>query len=211
MCSIFASFDKKRLKDLAVLNQFRGNFSYSVTQDRRTLKGFGDFNNDDLDTIAINDDYIIGHVQAPTGGMIKDLARVHPTEGYALQSLLWHNGLLTPRGIRYLQESLDTTEEFDTKLLHLHLIKNNFAGLGEIEGLFTCMFQFANEIYVFRTKHGKLYVDDDLNISSERFDNSKCINYDTVYRLNMVEKKLDPISKFKTKRFNYIIEGEMND
>ena len=209
MCSIFGSFNRVVLSELVHMNQFKGTFSYSLTQGDRTHKDFGTFNQSTIALIGKSDEYMIGHVQAPTGGMVEDTTRIHPTS--IGSSLLWHNGLITPRGITYLQTKLESDEEFDTKLLHEYFVKNNFTGLGEIEGLFTCVFKHGNEFYVFRTKHGKLYVNDDLDISSERFKDSKCINYDTVYRMDFERMKLQPVSKFKTKRFNYIIEGEMDD
>ncbi len=58
---------------------------------------------------------------------------------------------------------------------------------------------------------GKLYVNDELDLSSERFEGSKCINYDTIYRMNFVEKLLQPVSYFKTNRYNVIINGELDD
>jgi len=227
MCSIFGSFDKFKLEELAELNQFRGNFSYSVTQDGRTTKDFGKFNNEALTFIMgrhpprasvkpfkpeNHNTYTVCHVQAPTGGMVKEMDRIHPTYlPTGGSSLLWHNGLIRPAGIKYLQGYLSTDEEFDTLLLHKYLVRYNFTGLGDIEGLFTCVFKHGTEFYLFRTKHGKLYVDDNLTISSERFEGSKCINYDTVYRMDWPSKSLQEVSYFKTKRFNYIIEGEMND
>ena len=207
MCSIFGSFDKSKIEELAVLNQHRGTFSYSLTQDKRTCKDFGEFDPSVIDTVKSTNSYMIGHVQAPTGGMVEDFNRIHPTS--IGSSLLWHNGLLTPRGIKHLQDSLKTDEEFDTKLLHEHLVKNNFTGLGEIEGLFTCVFKLGEDYYIFRTKHGKLYVNDNLDISSEKFEGSKCINYDTIYKMDFERMKLMEVSYFKTKRFNYIIEGEL--
>ena len=62
---------------------------------------------------------------------------------------------------------------------------------------------------VFRTKHGKLYVDENLSISSERFEGSKCINFDTVYEIDWENRVLKPIANFKTRMFNFIIKGEM--
>jgi hypothetical protein len=209
MCSIFGSFNKNRVIELAELNQFKGTFSYSLTQDDRSHKAFGKFDNDIVNDIVQTDNYIIGHVQAPTGGMIKDDNRIHPTS--VGQSLLWHNGLLTKRGIKYLQDYLDTTEEFDTKLLHEYFVRYNFTFLNKIEGLFTCIFKHGTGYYVFRTKHGKLYVNEELDLSSERFEGSKCINYDTIYKMNFAEKRLQPVSYFKTNRYNFIIKGELDD
>lgn len=209
MCSIIASYSRDKFQELIDLNQFRGNFSYSYTEFENNriqeqIKNFGEFNLGDL---GYNYSYKIGHVQAPTGGMIKDTNRIHPVNTENI--MLWHNGLLTPRGIKFLQNKLGVDETFDTFLLTLAIEKFDFEILNEIEGLFSCLMIKSGKIYVFRTKHGKLYIDNDMNISSERFENSKCIDADTVYELDIIKLKYNIISKFKTKRFNFAIEGEL--
>ena len=213
MCSIIAGYEPNKLKELIELNQFRGNFSYSRTElDIRVgeiisqVKNFGSFNYETLDKDD-NYSYKICHVQAPTGGMLEDVSRIHPT--VSDNSMLWHNGLLTPKGIRFLQKKLNTTEMFDTKLLHMAIDKFDFDILSEIEGLFSCLYIYDGQIYIFRTKHGKLFIDDDMNISSERFENSRCINSNTVYALLPWIPDYSEVTEFKTKRFNFVIPGEM--
>lgn len=213
MCSIIASYDSTKLKKLIKLNQFRGNFSYSYTTINKhnkptsQLKTFGEFNNHIVNS---NTEYKIAHVQAPTGGMIKDENRIHPvTNKIDNTNMLWHNGLLTPRGIKFLQDKLETEEIFDTKLLFDAINKFGFNILSEIEGLFSCLYIINGTIFIFRTKHGKLYIDEDMNISSERFEGSKCINSDIIYEINLIKKDLSEFTKFRTKRFNYIIKGEL--
>lgn len=217
MCSIIGSFSKDKFKELVKLNQFRGNFSYSLSvynTNTRTfssmVKNFGKFPLELLDMMNIKEhEYIIGHVQAPTNGIVEIPDRIHPTQIDAPNpTYLWHNGLLTPRGIKYIQEKYEHDDEFDTLLLHRYLLKNS-CNLSEIEGLFTCLFKEQNNFFLFRTKHGKLYVDDDLSISSERFEDSKCINADTIYQVDFHSKVLYNIDTFRTRRFNYVIPGEM--
>lgn len=213
MCSIVAGFKTDLLEDLIDLNQFRGNFSHSCTlidtQQNKVgtqTKKFGKFDRDLL--YKCNEaDYKICHVQAPTSGMIEDYNRIHPVEING--SMLWHNGIITLRGIKFLQEDLNTTETFDTNLLLQAILKHGFDILSEIEGLFSCVLLRANEIFIFRTKHGKLFVDNDLHLSSERFVDSKCITADTVYNLDLKEKTLTVVHKFKTLRFNFVIPGEL--
>lgn len=213
MCSIIGSFDGKVLKKLIRLNQFRGNFSHSYTEiitDNNQLnaqvQAFGEFNYNIIDT-DIEEIYKIAHTQAPTGGMIKDIERVHPISSG--NNMLWHNGLITPRGIEYLQNILCTNETFDTKLLLDAVEKEGFGVLNFIEGLFSCIYLKDGRLYMFRTKHGKLFIDDDFSISSERFEGSKCINADTVYEFMPKEKHLLVVDKFKTVRFNFVIPGEL--
>jgi hypothetical protein len=207
MCSIIASYEKEVLNKLIDLNQSRGSFSYSYNELKdklETTKDFGTFNKEKIND---NDFYKIGHVQAPTGGLIKDKNRIHPTE--YKKTYLFHNGLITPRGINKLKEEINESIDFDTYLLHKAINEKGFEYLSTIEGLFACLYIKDNNIYIFRTKHGKLYIDKDCNISSERFENSKCINSDTIYQINIKEKNIKEISYFKTKRANYIINGEM--
>lgn len=213
MCSIIGSFDKSQLKKLVDLNQFRGNFSYSLTtydydvnkiQDQ--VKDFGQFDKE-LINKALGDCFYCAHVQAPTSGLIKEFSRIHPTQ--INSSMLWHNGIITPRGVKYLQKLLDSTETFDTLLLHQAVHKFGIAELSKIEGLFACLYYDSKDFFIFRSKHAKLYIDEDLSISSERFEGSKCINYDTVYKLGFNEKNVIIYDEFKTLRYNIVIDGEL--
>lgn len=213
MCSIIAGFDGNIVRELVELNQFRGNFSYSYTELEKTgavkhqIKNFGVFEYANID---YQDDskYKVCHVQAPTGGMIEDYDRIHPVSDKN-NNMLWHNGIIVNRGIEFLQKKLLTNETFDTKLLFDAIQQFGFDILNDIEGLFSCMLLRNNELFIFRTKHGKLFVDADMNISSERFEGSKCINADCVYNIDLEYKKLLEVHKFKTKRFNVHIPGEL--
>jgi len=219
MCSIIGSFDKDSFEELVDINQFRGNFSYSFSiydinekRVKEQTKGFGEFDKSLIkNAVSEPNVYYIGHLQAPTGGLLKEVNRIHPTiiEFDGDNSMCWHNGMLTSRGIKYLQKKLNTDETFDTKLLHKAIISSDYVKLlSEVEGLFSCLF-YDRDLYVFRTKHGKLFVDDDMSISSERFDNSKCINYETFYRMDFKNMKLSAGDKFTTARYNIIIDGEL--
>lgn len=215
MCSIIASYSKNKLEELVDLNQFRGNFSFSYLEfenDKLThpTKKFGPY---DKNIINNNFNYKISHLQAPTGGLIQDINRIHPT--IINNSKLYHNGIITPRGIKFLQNKLNSDETFDTLLLHKAIETFGFEILSEIEGLFSCLYIKDDKISIFRTKHGKLYIDEEMSISSERFEGlggskcPKCINYDTVYEVDLVNKKVNTISKFKTLRYNIVVPGEM--
>lgn len=207
MCSIVASKKNDTINDLIKINQFRGNFSYSFTSldaNNNIInqeKEFGLFSS----SKPIEASFYIAHVQAPTGGLIKDYNRIHPTQ--INNTYLWHNGIIVPKGIRFIQSKINTDETFDTRLLHLALDTFGFDILNEIEGLFACLYIKENNIFIFRTKHAKLYIDDDMNISSERFNNSKCINYDTIYKVN--ENNLEVFGSFKTLRYSIIVAGEL--
>lgn len=210
MCSIIASYNKEKIKELVKINQHRGNFSYSISVFKdgkliESVKNFGVFNENILNETS--EGYIICHLQAPTSGLVQDLNRIHPTQ--INNSYLYHNGIITSRGMKYIQAKLASDETFDTKLLHNQLYNTNFCELSNIEGLFSCLYIKEHKIYIFRTKHGKLYMDDDLTISSEKFKNSKCINSDNVYELDIINKKVNIIDNFKTLRYNIVIPGEL--
>jgi hypothetical protein len=215
MCSIIASFNKQKIKDLVILNHHRGNFSYSIgvfdTDNysfTQIIKEFGVFDITKLDQIEeTSNSYIVCHIQAPTGGLIKDEDRIHPTK--INDTYLWHNGIITNAGVQYIQNLSGSIDTFDTALLHEFLDFNQFSDLSNIEGLFSCLFIEHREVFLFRTKHGKLFIDADLTISSERFENSKCINYDTVYSVSFKEKSLIIVDTFKTKKFNIVVKGEL--
>lgn len=212
MCSIIASFDKDKAKELIKLNQHRGNFSFSITDWDNKVKDinfqakcFGEVKESYID---ICEEYIIAHVQAPTGGLIEDTARIHPV--CIGDSMLWHNGIITPRGISYMQWELQIDGEeledvFDTSLMMKYLLKDGFDVLNDIEGLFACLFVKDREIMIFRSKHGKLYIDADMNISSESFEDAINIPADTVYKIDLETHKLSPVYSFKTNRFNVVI------
>ena len=209
MCSIIGGFNSEKFKELISINQHRGNFSYSFTDflDNKIvsqIKGFGLFP-EDLE--AINSElFKVGHVQAPTGHLVKDRDRIHPVMNET--SMLWHNGIITPRGIRFLQQELNSKDEFDTRLLFKFLEVKEFKELSNIEGLFACLYYKNGSFYIFRTKHAKIYIDKDMNISSEHFEGSACLPYDTIYEIDLANKKLKAIDNFKTKRYNIIINGD---
>lgn len=206
MCSIIASFKKEKLEALVDLNQFRGNFSFSYLEleTGESTKQFGQYNKD---VIENNQNYKISHLQAPTGGLVQDINRIHPT--LINNTKLYHNGIITPRGVKFLQIKLNTSETFDTLLLHKAIEEFGLDILSEIEGLFSCLYIRGDRIFIFRTRHGKLYIDGEMSISSERFKNSKCINYDTIYELDLINKNVNIINKFKTLRCNIVVPGEM--
>ena len=204
MCSIIVAKDKQTTEELILLNQHRGDFSFSCTnfinnRPDTQVKAFGGY---DFGVAPMTDNLQVCHVQAPTGGMTKDTNRIHPT--MIDQTMLWHNGILTPRGIRFLQDRLGTEETFDTKLLHQAILRYGYDILSQIEGMFSCVYYNGTELHMFRTKHGKLFTDLE-NISSERFPGSRCIDADRVYRVSDTEV----IDQFRTLRYNYVIPGEM--
>ena len=211
MCSIIGSFSKQKIIDLITLNQHRGDFAYSITyfdilthQVIEQKKEFGLFDIKKIKDYS-SSIYYICHLQLPTNGLSKNIDRIHPTKED--NSFLFHNGILKPSAIKYIQHKFKTDISFDTQLLHKLL--PDWAELNYLEGLFACLYIQQKNINIFRTKHAKLYIDNELTISSERFNDSKCINYDTIYSLNLKNRDIKIVNHFQTKRYNIIIQGEL--
>lgn len=209
MCSIIAGWKSEVVKDLIDINQHRGNFSYSYTEFNNKpscqVKDFGPFNKSLIECNC----YKVCHVQSPTSSLKEDESRIHPVTNN--NNMLWHNGIVTPRGIKHLQKILITDEEFDTKLIFDSLEKFGFDILSDIEGLFACLYYNDDSFYIFRSKHAKVYIDADMNISSEKFENSFCLPYDIIYKIHLQDKFLEEVCNFKTKRYNIVISGDNID
>ena len=212
MCAIIGSFEKENILELVEKNQHRGRVAYSislydikssmVTSEYR----LGEFDPEFLKSMNTDGSYIVCHLQSPTGVGYSDENKRHPS--VVNRSYLWHNGILMPSTIKMLQEKYDDST-FDTHLLHQWLLSRG--KLNEIEGSFACVFIAEHSMKIFRSKHSKLYIDDNMTISSESFLESKCINADRIYMMDLEKRSLAIESYFKTKRYNIIIKGELDD
>lgn len=202
MCGIFASFNLEKFKELIELNQSRGSFSYSFTMynittfETNIFKDFGlfDFNifpKNDIESI-----YYIGHVQAPTGGLIKDYNRIHPS--ILNSTYLYHNGILKDNIINKLKQEYKINNSWDTNLLHHILYNKNIELLNYVDGSFGCLFINNNIIRIFRNDLINLFVDEYFNISSQSFDNSVNINSNIIYNLNFKDQHYIVENYFKT-------------
>jgi glucosamine 6-phosphate synthetase-like amidotransferase/phosphosugar isomerase protein len=183
MCSIIGSYNKDKFIELLNLNRYRGSFSHSLTlyneHEVRTFKDFGDFNLELLD--HINDgDYLLGHCQAPTGGLVKEYSRIHP---YVSEDFkLLHNGIIKTEALAQINKLLNSEYLWDTQALG-ELIKDDFSKLSDIEGSFACVCIKDNEIYMFRNAISPLYING-ANISSTKFADSKMIDHNNVFKLS---------------------------
>lgn len=212
MCAIIGSFDIKSILKLVEKNQHRGRVAYSISL--YNIKSgmvtseykLGEFNSEFLKSMNTDGCYVVCHLQSPTGTGYSDEKRRHPS--VVNNSYLWHNGILMPSTIKMLQEKYYEST-FDTHLLHQWLLSRG--KLNEIEGSFACLFIVDNSMKIFRSKHAKLYIDDNMTISSESFFESKCINADRIYMMDLEKGSLVIESYFKTKRYNIIIKGELDD
>src|SRR5574343_406577 len=192
MCGIFCSFSKDKLIELAKLNSYRGEHSYSVynTDTLELKKDFGSF-----DATKISSGHSICHVQAPTTTE-KTYDNIHPSEVDG--TYMWHNGIIKEFSITELQKNLSTDEKWDTKLLHESFLIN-YESLSTINGSFACVCIENGSIYVFRNEISPLFIDENLNISSVKFDGAVSLDPNVVFELDLKAKKLINTGlKFKT-------------
>lgn len=206
MCSIVASFDKNKFIELMKLNSYRGNFSYSVLcfnyVEKKIIsiyKSFGIFDENILKNIEDGDIYFIGHQQSPTGGLIKDEKRIHPS--IINNSYLYHNGMLKNN---FLQK-YDYNNKWDTELLH-KLINDDIKNLNLIEGSYSCLYIKENgDILLFRNQLSPLYIDKNLNISSTVFESSNMTEYNVIYRLDFNNKNIIEVNKINNNECIYFL------
>lgn len=203
MCSIIGSHSKDKIRELAELNAYRGQHSHSVyvfgSYTNKILyshKGLGPLNIDDH-KLPIG--YIICHQQAPTTDN-KDLSSVHPAQ--IGDDLLWHNGIIKSHEIKRLQNYLESSCTWDTKLLLQYLVNEDTEALHCIDGTFSCVWYDGANIILFRNAISPMFIDNDANISSTKFDNSESISPNKSWLFNTkavnIKDMLDLCSTFET-------------
>jgi hypothetical protein len=215
MCAIFGSKDKEKFIELADLNQYRGNFAWStsifVTGGLRhyasaeslihimTNEGQGDFKNVITDYDEDGDHgpfitYYLGHVQAPT----TDNPKTHPSN--INNDLLWHNGIIKDYQVQDWKHEYGSVD-WDTELLHRHLLLGG--KLDNIDGTFSCARYDKENLFLFRNEISPLFYDDDMNISSTKFENSIDTEAGVMYQVDFQQNVLEPINRFETKENPY--------
>ena len=197
MCSIVGSYSKTKFLELIKLNTYRGAFSHSLTiikPDRyEVYKGFGPFNNDLFNTEFYEEgDYILGHCQAPTNGLVQEFDRIHPYQG---KVALLHNGIIKDAEVGRINCELGTEYIWDTQAL-AEYIQDDFTKLSEIEGSFACGCIKGNELFVFRNAISPLYMDSEANLSSTKFLNSNMVENNAIYQLDIKNKVYNKVSEF---------------
>lgn len=231
MCSIFGSFNKNTITELLNINQYRGNFSYSISIIDTTdcsiysqYKDFGEFDIRQIPDGLKEKYYILCHVQAPTGGLITTLNRVHPSiYSYATtcedniiyknDSYLWHNGILKDDFIQKIRPTLKISqvETWDTYILH-NYIKNTKCGwdcLSHVDGSFGCIYLDVDKIFSFTSDTINLYIDDNFNISSVKPNNSyKRQEPNNVFMWDFKNKKKEIVGTFNSLSSPYFIIEE---
>ena len=203
MCAIFGSFDVTKFQELAELNSYRGQHSFSISvydpikKDIKLVKkDLGEFDISGVQNYM--GVYWIGHIQAPTTES-KSLDTVHPSVSDF--SFLWHNGIIKEDCIRDMQKVLNRIDAWDTKLLHLWLEENRSLDL--IDGTFSCLMYEDGEIKLFRNEISPMFVDGELNISSTKFNNAVKTKANTVLRMDFGYNELVESYSFSTKENPY--------
>jgi glutamine phosphoribosylpyrophosphate amidotransferase len=186
MCSIIGSFNKDKIVDLVKLNLYRGQHSYSYSYynpEDNTIqvnRGLGEI---PLDAINIPEGcYCIAHMQAPTTEN-KDINSVHPA--YSGSALLWHNGIVKTKWIneRKKQYEGDRYNSWDTYLILRQYIDDGH--LNNIDGTFSCVYYSPMEgLQLFRNLISPLFIDDNHNISSTKFENSLPLPANIIWNFN---------------------------
>jgi len=186
MCSIIGSFNKDKIIDLVKLNLYRGQHSYSYSYynpEDNTIqvnRGLGEI---PLDAINIPPGhYCIAHMQAPTTDN-KDINSVHPA--WIGNTLLWHNGIVKTKWIneRKQQYENDRYNTWDTYLILRQYIDDGH--LNDIDGTFSCVYYSPMEgLQLFRNLISPLFIDDDHNISSTKFENSQSLPANIIWTFN---------------------------
>jgi glutamine phosphoribosylpyrophosphate amidotransferase len=180
MCALFGSPDRKLFEELARLNSYRGNHSFSVaTFDFKDVKiitrALGEFQMPL--TVA---PYYIGHTQAPTTEA-KSTSSIHPSS--VRDEYLWHNGIIKDHQVKKWQRELNVTEPWDTRLMHLLLsVKLPADVLSNADGSFACVWYHSGELYLFRNTNCPLFTDG-TSYSSTKFSGSESIKEDIMYKL----------------------------
>jgi glucosamine 6-phosphate synthetase-like amidotransferase/phosphosugar isomerase protein len=200
MCSILGSYSSDKITELAKLNEYRGTYSHSITYIDNTLSllrevktGLGPL---PYDSIIIPDNhYCIVHQQAPTADNYND--NIHPASIDG--QLLWHNGIIKEYEIKRLQSLYNVEYVWDTKLLLKQLIELNTPN--NIDGSFSCVWYYKNNINIFRNEISPLFLDSEMNMSSTKFENSYPIEPNCIFKLDIENKNI--INK-KDSNFNTV-------
>lgn len=206
MCSIFGSFSKEKLIELADLNRYRGqhSFSYSYyytdTNDIFVAKGLGEL---PLDEIKIRKNaYCIAHMQAPTTSN-KTIDSVHPA--FIKGSWLWHNGIIKDHWIKNAMKEFNLDSSWDTYLiLHKYLSTGNLDG---IDGTFSCMYFRDGSLQLFRNEISPLFIDKDYNISSTKFEGASSLEPNIIWEF-APGAGMHKIGTFKTVENPYFFMDE---
>jgi len=199
MCGIFASFNKETLKKLYEINRYRGEVNYSLcsfgiedegVRMRGLVRQEGTMPTDAIDKfLVVTDDFMVGHIQAPTSVA----SSIHPAE--LDTKLLWHNGII--------KQSTIQGSSWDTQWMLERLVSKGVSELSNFDGTFACVLYSLNGLFVFRNEISPMFIDDELSISSTKFQGSMPLPPNTFFEINLSTRKLSALYKFTTKENPY--------
>lgn len=222
MCSIFASKDFNEFKKLSDLNSYRGCHSFSIAgiKDNKLKIFKQNLGKIDFSDIPQDQDYYIGHQQAPTNSEVSN-DTIHPSildfeyMDEKNKSYLYHNGIIKSAQCKQWSDFLlrkSETLNWDTHLLHLHLIRSG--NLNNIDGSFACiqLIETLDSVYMYlwRNELSPLFVDGNINISSTKFEGSYAVTPDKLYQVDLKSNSLNAKYKFKTINNPYYFEKNNN-
>lgn len=201
MCSIIASFNKDVVKDLAKLNEYRGQYSHSlfvfnIDDHIAPIYEHRAFGPLEIDKHDLPKGYIICHQQAPTTDN-KDTKNIHPAQ--LGNHLLYHNGIIKHEEIERLAGEFGEFLTWDTELILEQLI--TIKTPENIDGSFSCVWYDTKMLNVFRNEISPMFVsidDHDIVLSSTKFDHSYSIDPNIMYEINFDELDLKKRFEFNT-------------
>lgn len=205
MCAITASFSKKKLKELYKLNSYRGELNYSLSTFESIdylvtwkvlLQDSGKMPEILIDELNTNDNmFMVAHSQAPT----TDTGGIHPAA--YIGALLWHNGII--------KQSTIPAGTWDTQWLLSRIVDYGWSSLSRVDGTFACIMFMFNNLYVFRNEISPLFLDDELNLSSTKFEGSRPLEPNTVFRIDLDTKQIYTEATFSTFENPYYFPEEV--
>ena len=206
MCAIFGSKELDKLLELADLNAYRGQHSHSLSvYNTRTKelvtkrKCLGAFSLDGLETERGM--FYVAHIQAPTTAA-SAIESIHPSVRRVGEDLLWHNGIIKEGCIKSLKETYQSDLEWDTALIH-EAISHGYRQLDNVDGTYSCLQYDEGEIFIFRNEISPMFIDDQLNISSTKFQGSSPTEPNKAFMIDFTENELLEVASFSTKENPY--------
>jgi hypothetical protein len=202
MCGIFVSTNRDTFIKLADANSNRGSYSHSIMDCsfdgtiNYLRKEIGPVNED---SIPVEAELYIGHVQAPTSADGFNPNNIHPA--VYQNTRLYHNGIILPSGMKVLHDTLKNEANWDTILLLEYF--NKGYDLSEIDGSFACCTINENGIFVFRNAIAPLFYDK-CTISSVPFKGATMLPHGKVYKLTETGLQESTVT-FSTKNNPYMI------
>lgn len=203
MCAISGSFSKSKLSELYKLNAYRGetNFSLSTFEPEGTKVRLGIIFQDKggLPDYLINSQpekpgkFFVTHSQAPTSSV----SNIHPASYGG--ALLWHNGIVKQKTIE--------DDIWDTHWMLTQVLDYGWSALSRVDGSFACVMYNEGKLYFFRNEISPLFIDEDLNISSTKFEGSKPIAPNEVWEVDLKYKVLTSVAHFETFENPYYMES----